>query len=150
MGPYRDPMGPYLGLLGLPCLGLAWPGLALPWLGLAKPRQGKPSKPSQASMWLPKKAASGGFSPAKTTTPQKKVWMLMVFDTFRLILVQKPSKTTKSLPGEALNKNMASRVDEMQNFESRADETNAERHLGPANMPEVRECCSITSLREHR
>ena len=72
----------------------------------------------------------------------------MVFETFRLILVPKPSKTTKSLPGEALNKNMASRVDEMQNFESRADETNAERHLGPANMPKVCECCSITSLRE--
>ncbi len=46
-------------------------------------------------------------------------------------------------------KNMASRVDGIQNFESRADETNAERHLGPANMPEVCECCSITSLWEH-
>ena len=61
----------------------------------------------------------------------------MVFDTFRLILAPKPSKTTKSLPGEALNKNMASRVDEMQNFESHADETNAERHLGHTEVAQV-------------
>ena len=70
----------------------------------------------------------------------------MFFDTFRLILTPKASKTIKSLPGEALNKNMVSRADETQNFESRADETNAERHLGPANMLEVCERCSMTSL----
>ena len=40
----------------------------------------------QTSMWLPKKAASGGFFPAKTTIPSKKVCILTVFDTFRLIL----------------------------------------------------------------
>ena len=86
----------------------------------------------QTSMWLPKKAASGGFFPGKTTISSKKVCILLFFDTFRLILTPKPSKTIKSLPGEALNKNMASRVDETQNFESRADETNTFEGLGPS------------------
>ena len=40
----------------------------------------------KTNMWLPKKAASGGFFPAKTTISSKKVRILMVFATFRLIL----------------------------------------------------------------
>ena len=51
----------------------------------------------QTSMWLPKKAASGGFFPAKTTISSKKVRIFMVFVTFRLILTQKPSKTIQIL-----------------------------------------------------
>ena len=47
-------------------------------------------------------------------------------------------------------KNMPSRVDEMQDFESRADETNAERHLGPANMPEVCVLLNNKPLGTHR
>ena len=58
---------------------------------------GKNDKPSQASMVLPPQAASGGFFPAKTTIPSKKVCILMVFVTFRLILTPKPSKTIQIL-----------------------------------------------------
>ena len=36
------------------------------------------------NMWLPKKSASGGFSPAKIATPSKKVWILMILGTFRV------------------------------------------------------------------
>ena len=37
----------------------------------------------QTSMWLPKKAASGGFFPAKTTISRKTVCILLVFAIFR-------------------------------------------------------------------
>jgi hypothetical protein len=34
----------------------------------------------QTNMWLPKKAASGGLFPAKTTTFQTRLCILIVFD----------------------------------------------------------------------